>query len=133
MDTERVKVDGVEYHSRTSRYYRCSNCAHEQNRKCAAKPGNPTVKLNKKRNHCKRFEINEEKFSAAEMKRNPVPIERRPDWYWMTKQQKKRLAKLLQSAVVAPEPNLLHKSSVIAPPHSEKLIWTPGDALDDEA
>ena len=133
MDTERVKVGDVEYHSRTPRYYRCSNCVHEQGKKCSAKPGNPTVKLNKKRNHCEKFKIDDEKFTAAEMKRNPIPIERRPDWYWMTRQQKKRLAELLQSAVVAPQPNLLHKSSVLVPPDSEKLIWTPGDAIDDEA
>jgi len=134
MATERVKVDGVEYHSRTPRYYRCSNCTHEQNQKCAAKPGNPTVKLNKKRNHCKKFELDEEKFSATEMKRNPIPIERRPDWFWMTRQQKKRLAQLLQSSVVPPTgPQYTPESSIIVPPQSEKLIWTPGDDVDDEA
>jgi hypothetical protein len=97
------------------------------------KPRKPTVNLSKKRNHCKKFKIDEEKFAAAEMKRNPIPIEQRPDWFWMTRNQKKRLAELLQSAVVAPQPNLMQKSTVMAPPSSEKLIWTPGDAIDDEA
>ncbi len=133
MDTERVKVGDVEYHTRAPRYYRCSNCMHERNQKCEAKAGNPVVKLNKKRNHCKKFKIDEEKLAAAEMKRNPIPIERRPDWFWMTRNQKKRLAELLQGAAVAPESNFLHKSSVIAPPDSENLIWTPGDAIDDKA
>ena len=124
MDTKRVKIDDVEYHTRSPRYYRCSNCAHEQDRKCLAKPGNKDVRLNKKRNHCKKFQLDEEKFSAAEMKLNPIPIQRRPDWYWMTKQQKKRLAELLEGAMVVPNNTTIQRPS-------EKLIWTPGDAIDD--
>lgn len=133
MGTERIKLNDVEYHTRPPRYYRCSNCANEQDSRCLVKPKKPTVSLSKKRNHCKKFEIDEEKLTAAEMKRNPIPIESRPDWFWMTRNQKKRLAELLQGASVVPESNFLHKSSVIAPPDSEKLIWTPGDAIDDEA
>lgn len=134
MDTERVKVDDVEYHTRPPRYYRCSNCTHEQERKCTVKPRNPTVKLNKKRNHCKQFKIDETKFAANQRKMQPIPIERRPDWYWMTRAAKKRLVELLQSSVVAPTaPQYMPESSIVTPPHSEKLIWTPGDALDDES
>ena len=129
MDSERVKVGDVEYHTKTTRYYRCSNCTHEQGRKCVVKPGNPTVKLNKKRNNCKKFQVDEERLAAAEMKLKPIPIEQRPDWYWMTRNQKKRLAELLQSASVVPPAHL--QRNIITPPGSEKLIWTPGDDVDE--
>lgn len=129
MDTERIKIDDVEYHSRPPRYYRCSNCMHEQDSRCSAKPGNQKVRLNKKRNNCKKFEIDDEKLAATEMKRNPIPIERRPDWFWMTRNQKKRLAELLQSASAVPPAHL--QRNIITPQDSENLIWTPGDGVDE--
>jgi hypothetical protein len=102
---------------------------HEQDKRCSAKPGKPTVKLNKKRNSCKKFAIDDEKFVATEMKFKPIPIEQRPDWYWMTRNQKKRLAELLQSASAVPPAHL--QRNIITPPDSEKLIWTPGDDVDE--
>jgi hypothetical protein len=74
------------------------------------------------------------------MKRNPTPIERRPDWFWMTRNQKKRLAELLQGSMVMPKSSIIsgkdlikagpkadQKSSAIQSSHLDKSIWKPGD------
>lgn len=130
MDTSRVITDeDTNYHISGKSKYKCRFCAHEQERKCTVKPRNPTVKLNKKRNHCKKYEFDDEKYTAYEMTRRPIKIEQRPDWFWMTTKQKKRLAELLQSASVVPPAHL--QRNIITPPGSEKLIWTPGDDADE--
>jgi hypothetical protein len=135
MDTEKVNVGKLKYHTKTPRLYRCSNCANEVNKKCTAKPGRSNIKLNKKRNHCKKFELDEEKFNRNKRRCRPIPIERRPDWFWLTKKERKRLAELLQGATattpaVGTAPQKQEESSLIVPPHSDKLIWTPDDEED---
>ena len=125
MDTDKVNVGDVKYHTRKLRLYRCSNCANEQNKKCLAKPSKADIRLNKKRNHCKEFKLDEQKYLKNKRKFKPIPIEQRPDWYWLTKKQRKRLAELLQGAMVTPPATA--QSDIIAPPHANKLIWTPED------
>jgi hypothetical protein len=47
----------------------------------------------------------------------------------MTRNQKKRLAELLQSASAVPPAHL--QRNIITPQDSENLIWTPGDGVDE--
>jgi hypothetical protein len=139
MDTERVDVGDVEYHTRVVHLYRCANCANEENKKCTVKPDKKDIKLNKKRNHCKQFELDDEKFERNKRRCRPIPIERRPDWYWLNRRERKRLAELLQGAAVVPPAAGMppaarpqeEESSIIAPPYSDKLIWTPEDDEED--
>jgi hypothetical protein len=130
MDTSRIITDeDTNYHISGKSKYRCRFCAHEQDKKCLAKPGKKNIKLNKKRNNCKKYEFDNEKFTSYELGRRPIKIERRPDWFWMTNKQKKRLAELLQGAMVTPPAHL--QRNIVTPQDSDKLIWTPGDGVDE--
>jgi uncharacterized protein YlaI len=127
--TEQVNVEDVNYHTKTIAYYRCGNCLHELDKTCTANPGKKKVSLGKKRNHCKKFTFDEEKFQAAQLRTRPIPIVQRPDWYWLTRIQRRRLRELLGNTVATPAPHT--QRDIITPTRSEKLIWTPEDGVDE--
>lgn len=76
---------------------RCRFCEHEEDRKCTAKPGNKSVKLNKKRVKCKVFKADENRLAVELANRKPVPVVRRPDWFWMSKDDLTKIASTLMS------------------------------------
>lgn len=88
----------VEYeHKRKIRIKRCRYCQHEENRKCKVKPGRASVKLNKKRSKCKKYEADPDRIGLAIMNQVPVPVILRPDWYWLSKDELTSLASTLMA------------------------------------
>ena len=85
-------------HVSAVKFKRCRFCLHEQDRKCLVKPGRASVKLNKKRAKCKKYKADETKLATALMKKEPVPVIRRPDWFWMSKEEISRIAAALMAA-----------------------------------
>lgn len=79
-------------HTSAVKFKRCKFCEHEQERKCSAKPGKKSVKLNKKRAKCKKFKADENKLAFTLMNKKPVPVIRRPDWFWMSKDELTKIA-----------------------------------------
>jgi hypothetical protein len=71
---------------------RCRFCTNELDRKCQAKPGRKSVRLNKKRSHCKKYVPDENKLASELMKKEAVTVVRRPDWFWMNKEELTKLA-----------------------------------------
>lgn len=78
-------------------YRRCKFCVHELDRKCQAKPGKKSVRLNKKRVKCKVFKADEDRLALDLMNRKPVMVTRRPDWFWMTKDELTKIASTLMA------------------------------------
>ena len=84
-------------HTAAVKFKKCKFCEHEQARKCSAKPGRKSVKLNKKRAKCKEFKADENRLSFKLMNKKPVPVIRRPDWFWMNKNDLTKLASTLMT------------------------------------
>lgn len=79
-------------HTAALKFKRCKFCEYEEDRKCLAKPGKKSVKLNKKRAKCKEFKADENRLAVTLMNKKPVPVIRRPDWFWLSKDELTRLA-----------------------------------------
>lgn len=76
---------------------RCKFCVHELERKCQVKPGNKSVRLNKKRNKCKMWVADENRLALDLMNRKPVMVTRRPDWFWLSKDELTKLASTMMA------------------------------------
>ena len=79
-------------HTSALKFKKCRYCTHERDRKCLVKPGKASVKLNKKRAKCKEYKPDENRLATALMNKEPVPVIRRPDWFWMPKEDLQRIA-----------------------------------------
>ena len=84
-------------HTAAVKFKKCKFCEHEQDRRCSAKPGRKSIKLNKKRAKCKEFKADENRLSFTLMNKKPVPVIRRPDWFWLGKDELTKLASTLMA------------------------------------